>query len=75
MITSAETATVLPGVLPSRASSGSAAVHFMSETVEWSTPQEFFDRLNALHNAEAERPAGRKHCDSQQPIKEQNANQ
>lgn len=25
--------------------------------------------------AEAERPAGRKHCDSQQPIKEQNANQ
>jgi hypothetical protein len=26
-------------------------------------------------NAEAERPAGRKHCDSQQPIKEQNANQ
>ena len=30
--------------------SGSAAVHYMSETVEWATPQEFFDRLNALHN-------------------------
>lgn len=25
-------------------------VHFSSATPEWSTPQEFFDRLNALHD-------------------------
>ena len=31
--------------------SGYAAnVHFQSKSNEWSTPQEFFDRLNALHN-------------------------
>ena len=27
-----------------------ASVHFSSATPEWSTPQEFFDRLNALHD-------------------------
>ena len=27
-----------------------ASVHFSSATPEWSTPQEFFDRYNALHN-------------------------
>lgn len=27
-----------------------ANVHFSSATNEWATPQEFFDRLNALHN-------------------------
>jgi site-specific DNA-methyltransferase (adenine-specific) len=27
-----------------------ANVHFSSATPEWSTPQEFFDRLNALHD-------------------------
>ena len=27
-----------------------ASVHFSSATVEWATPPEFFDRLNALHN-------------------------
>jgi len=26
------------------------AVHYMSETVEWATPQHVFDRLNAMHN-------------------------
>jgi phage N-6-adenine-methyltransferase len=27
-----------------------ASVHFQSKSHEWATPQEFFDRLNALHN-------------------------
>ena len=29
---------------------GSAAVHYMSETVEWATPKEVFARLNFIYN-------------------------
>ena len=36
-----------PSLAP--ATGSAASVHFSSATPEWSTPQEFFDRLNATH--------------------------